>query len=171
MVWLDMKNIKTRRPTKKLDRKFTGPYRILRKIGSHAYRLDLPGDLKKIHNVFHVDRLKIHHEDVFKRKRELPPPVFIDGNAEYYIEKVLDSQPLKGGSNKIQYLVKWKDYGEEYNEWVPWQSMAGGIELIEKWEKTHPKKRKLRRELLEELRKMAEEQGEDRKEEEEQRDT
>lgn len=36
-VWLDMGNIRTRRPTKKLDHKWAGPYTILDKIGSHAY--------------------------------------------------------------------------------------------------------------------------------------
>lgn len=44
-VWLNMENVRTRRPMKKLDHKWTGPYSILSKVGSHAYRLDLPGDL------------------------------------------------------------------------------------------------------------------------------
>ncbi|GAW03787.1 retrotransposon nucleocapsid protein [Lentinula edodes] len=95
-VWLNMENVRTRRPMKKLDHKWTGPYSILSKIGSHAYRLDLPGDLHKIHNVFHVDRLKPHFHDKFKRQTSPPPPIFIKGETEHFVEDILDSKTQEG---------------------------------------------------------------------------
>src|ERR1700722_1202685 len=49
-VWLDLRNIKTNRPSKKLDARHA-KFTVLEKIGSHAYRLDTPPG---IHNVFHT---------------------------------------------------------------------------------------------------------------------
>ena len=159
-VWLDMGNIRTRRPTKKLDHKWTGPYTILDKIGLHAYQLELPGDLQRIHNVFHVDRLKPHHPDPFQRVVSPPPPIYIKGEPEYEVESIKDSHPTGEADRGIQYLIKWKGYDEE--SWIPWKGMAGSIDLIREWEKNHPRKRKLPLELLKELESLAVQDEEER---------
>ena len=41
----------------KLSPRFTGLYEVIEKVGPVAYRLALPPDLEKIHNVFHVSML------------------------------------------------------------------------------------------------------------------
>ena len=41
----------------KLSPMFIGPYEVIEKVGPVAYRLALPPDLEKIHNVFHVSML------------------------------------------------------------------------------------------------------------------
>ncbi|KAL4323312.1 hypothetical protein GQ457_11G027170 [Hibiscus cannabinus] len=42
----------------KLSPRFIGPYRILERIGSVAYRLEFPPQLSRIHNVFYVSMLR-----------------------------------------------------------------------------------------------------------------
>ena len=42
----------------KLNPRYIGPYEILERVGSAAYRLALPPELSKIHNVFNVSLLK-----------------------------------------------------------------------------------------------------------------
>ena len=42
----------------KLAPRFIGPYEIIEKVGTLAYRVDLPSGLSGIHNVFHVSHLR-----------------------------------------------------------------------------------------------------------------
>ena len=41
-VWLENKNIQSNRPSKKLDNKRYGPFRIIKDIGSGVFQLELP---------------------------------------------------------------------------------------------------------------------------------
>ena len=47
----------------KLSPRFIGPYEVIEKVGPVAYRLALPPDLEKIHNVFHVSMLRRYRSD------------------------------------------------------------------------------------------------------------
>ena len=47
----------------KLSPRFIGPYEILERIGHVAYRLALPPELTKLHNVFHVLMLRRYRSD------------------------------------------------------------------------------------------------------------
>ena len=47
----------------KLSPRFIGPYEVIEKVGSVAYKLALPPDLEKIHNVFHVSMLRRYRSD------------------------------------------------------------------------------------------------------------
>ncbi|KAA3461713.1 reverse transcriptase [Gossypium australe] len=46
-----------------LSLRFIGPYEIIKRIGPVAYRLALPSELEKIHNVFHVSMLRRYRSD------------------------------------------------------------------------------------------------------------
>ena len=52
MVWLEAMNITTDQPSKKLDEKRWGPFKVISKIGASLYKLDLPRTWKQVHNVF-----------------------------------------------------------------------------------------------------------------------
>lgn len=61
MVFLSSKNIVTIRPSRKLDSKRYGPFRITGLVGS-SYRLELPPTMK-VHNVFHPKLLSLAATD------------------------------------------------------------------------------------------------------------
>ena len=48
----------------KLSPRFIGPYEEIEKVGPVAYRLALPTELEKIHNVFHVSMLRRYRSDL-----------------------------------------------------------------------------------------------------------
>ncbi|KAH7475360.1 hypothetical protein FOMA001_g11755 [Fusarium oxysporum f. sp. matthiolae] len=55
MVYLSTKNIKTDRPSHKLDYKYLGPVKIKRKTGEDRYELDLPPEHQMPPNLSHFD--------------------------------------------------------------------------------------------------------------------
>nr|GFA35879.1 putative reverse transcriptase domain-containing protein [Tanacetum cinerariifolium] len=42
----------------KLNPRYVGPFRVIARVGSVAYKLDLPEELSRVHNTFHVSNLK-----------------------------------------------------------------------------------------------------------------
>ena len=47
----------------KLSPRFIEPYEVIEKVGPMAYRLALPPELEKIHNVFHFSMLRRYRSD------------------------------------------------------------------------------------------------------------
>ncbi|GJR86573.1 putative reverse transcriptase domain-containing protein [Tanacetum coccineum] len=42
----------------KLNPRYVGPFKVLEKVGSISYKLELPQELSRVHNTFHVSNLK-----------------------------------------------------------------------------------------------------------------
>ncbi|GJV91885.1 putative reverse transcriptase domain-containing protein [Tanacetum coccineum] len=47
----------------KLNPGYVGPFKVLEKVGSVAYKLELPEELSRVHNTFHVSNLKKCYAD------------------------------------------------------------------------------------------------------------
>ncbi|GKD25505.1 hypothetical protein Tco_1231719 [Tanacetum coccineum] len=47
----------------KLNPRYVGPFKVLEKVGFVAYKLELPEELSRVHNTFHVSNLKKCHAD------------------------------------------------------------------------------------------------------------
>ncbi|GJX91438.1 putative reverse transcriptase domain-containing protein, partial [Tanacetum coccineum] len=48
---------------RKLNPRYVGPFKVLEKVGSTAYKLELPQELSSVHNTFHVSKLKKCYSD------------------------------------------------------------------------------------------------------------
>ena len=89
----------------KLSPRFIGPYEILEQIGPVAYRLALPPELAKLHNVFHVSMLRRYRYDEL---HILPvQDVQVQANLSYDEEpKAILAREVKQLLNKQVPLVK-----------------------------------------------------------------
>ncbi len=103
---------------KKLMPKFCGPFKITEAINDVTFRLDLPKPIRDrgVHNAFHTKLLRPAHIDPDDtRTIPPPPPVLVDGNEEYEVEKILQHRKRRG---RRQYLVKWVGFPDTENSWV-----------------------------------------------------
>ena len=139
-VLLNAKNICTKRPTKKLSPKHYGPFKILEKIGSRSFRLEL--DKKwKIHNVFHVSLLEPYKtSDNFARTQNRSEPKEIEGENKYEVENIIKSevrenrQRVKGRiqvTKPLYYLVKWVGYPDDKCTWEAGKHLENASTIIE----------------------------------------
>lgn len=140
-VYIDTKNITTTRPTKKLDHKRIGPFKIIKKLSSHAYKLELPTSMK-IHPTFHISKLTprsvIGLEDIDNRVLPQPPPIIVDSNEEYEVDQILDSRIFR---NKLQYKVKWKGYEDPSEDtWEVKENLKNAILLTNQFHQDYPNK-------------------------------
>ncbi|CAN6720908.1 unnamed protein product [Malus baccata var. baccata] len=98
----------------KLSPRFIGPYMIIERVGEVAYRLELPQELSKLYDVFHVSMLQHYVSDP---SHVIPPqPLEINSDLTYDEEPValLDWKD-KELRNKTIWLVKvlWRNHSME----------------------------------------------------------
>ena len=102
----------------KLSPRFIGPYEVDERVGPVAYRLRLPPELAKIHDVFHVSMLRRYRSDPSHvmpvEEIELRP----DLSYEEEPMKVLDtsSKVLRGKTIELV-KVLWRHRGVEEATW------------------------------------------------------
>lgn len=98
-VYLLRRNIKTKRPSNKLDYLRLGPFKIEEKLGLVNYRLKLPESMQKLHTVFHISLLEPAPDNA-----ELATNVELeDTEDEYKVERILSDRWY---NNQQQLLVK-----------------------------------------------------------------
>jgi hypothetical protein len=126
-----------KQPSKKLQARFIGPYRIIEEVSPVAYRLELPPTMK-IHPVFHVSLLKQYHKPDKVPDREVPPappdPITIDEREEFEVEKILDRRTRY---RRVEYLVKWMGYPDHDASWEPAKNLNNAKEAIAEFERSN----------------------------------
>ena len=108
----------------KLSPRFIGPYEVIEKVGPMAYRLALPQNLEKIHNVFHVSMLWRYRSD--------PSHVVFSETIELKLDLTYEEEPaeilareVKELRNKKIPLVKvlWRNHKTEEATWESEETM------------------------------------------------
>jgi hypothetical protein len=108
----------------KLSPRYIGPYEITERVGPVAYRLRLPPELSRIHDVFHVSMLRKYVADPSHILQEQPISLKKDLTYEEEPVQLLDrrEQVLR---NKTISLVKvlWRSQQVEEATWEPEDQM------------------------------------------------
>ncbi|KAA3483244.1 ty3-gypsy retrotransposon protein [Gossypium australe] len=104
----------------KLSPRFIGPYRVLKRVGPVAYQLELPPELNRIHNVFHVSMLRRYRSDPSHIVPVEEIKVRPDLSFEEEVVQILD-RDVKVLRRKLVPLVKvlWRNHGSEEATWEP----------------------------------------------------
>ena len=98
----------------KLSPRFIGPYEILERVGPVAYRLKLPLELAKLHDVFYVSMLRRYRFDT----SHILPVQDIQGQEDFTFDeepKAILDREIRQLRNKQVLLVKvfWQHHGME----------------------------------------------------------
>ncbi|GJX05074.1 hypothetical protein Tco_0190990 [Tanacetum coccineum] len=93
----------------KLNPRYVGPFKVIERVGEVAYKLELPEELSRVHNTFHVSNLKKCHADE-------PLAVPLDGlhldEKLYFVEEPLEIvghevKRLKRSRIPLSTKVRW----------------------------------------------------------------
>ncbi|KAG8503263.1 hypothetical protein CXB51_001214 [Gossypium anomalum] len=108
----------------KLSPRFIEPYRVLKRVGLVAYQLELPPELDRIHDVFHVSMLRRYRFDPAHVVLVVEIEVQPDLKFEEKLVQILD-QAVKVLRRKSVPLVKvlWRNHGREEATWEPEEAM------------------------------------------------
>ena len=131
-VLLSTSNIKLKMPgARKLLPRWIGPFKVVKKVGKVAYKLELPETLK-IHDVFHISLLKSYKTS--GKVQPPPPPILEDDELSFVVERVLTHE-VRGSHTRPQkfYLIKWLGYGLEHNSWEQEKNLRSEV-LKEYWD-------------------------------------
>jgi hypothetical protein len=129
--------------SKKLHEQYVGPFKITAKVGQNAYRLDIPTHWR-IHPVFSIQQLEPapRGSDPFNRPQaEHLDTVFVEGddefNKSYELERIVKKRTTPTG--RVKYLIRWKGYGSEFDEWRSEKDLANAKDLIRDFEASEQK--------------------------------
>jgi len=108
----------------KLSPRYIGPYLITERVGSVAYRLELPSELSQVHDVFHVSMLRKYVAD--------PSHVLVSQPVSLREDLVYEEEPVQILDRKEQVLrnktiplvkVLWRNHNVEEATWEPEEQM------------------------------------------------
>lgn len=127
----------------KLSQQYAGPFKVLARIGNLAYRLDIPAHWR-VHPVFTIAQLEPcpnPDQDPFQRSVQprQPDSVFVEGDTDavksYEIDRIVSHRNTR--RRGIEYLVRWKEQGPEFDEWRNAPELGDAQEILEGYQREY----------------------------------
>ena len=105
----------------KLKDRFLGPFTIVEQVSPVSFRLQLPTSMRRVHPVFHVDRLEVYHTSDFAAPAppRRPPVQATDANT-FDADAILDVDFNRNKSG-LRFLVRWAAPWDDpsHDSWEP----------------------------------------------------
>ena len=91
----------------------------------------------QIHPTFHISKLRRFVPNTIPSRKTGPPPEpeIVNGQERYEVEAILDSRLRR---QKLEYLVKWKNFPRSENTWEPEENVDGADASIAEFYRLNP---------------------------------
>ena len=129
-IYLNAKNIRFIRSSKKLNYKYYDLYVIEKLVDKQTYKFKLSQNMSKMHNMFHVFLLKLFKRE--NRDDDELSSVELDEENQWEVRKVLNS---KIHYEKLYYYVTWLSYLDTDNQWLSVSELQNARELMKDFHK------------------------------------
>ena len=104
---------------------------MIKVIGHHAYKLELPRGIR-LHHVVHTTMLK-----PFKAREGDDNEVDDEENELFFeVDAILDSKRF---GRTVKYRVHWKGYDEADDTWQPIETLQGVVDIIKEFHRANPR--------------------------------
>ena len=124
---------------RKLLPRFEGPFEIIGKVSSTAYRLRLPASFQG-HPVINIAHLEPYYEN--KDSLIIHPKIAsqrqtFDDLVEFEVDRIIDSKMVRGrnGRRIRKYRVRWKGYDPKFDTWETQRNIKNAPEALKAYEK------------------------------------
>lgn len=102
----------------KLSPRYVGPFKVLQKKGASAYQLELPRQLSRIHDVFHISQLKKCLKESSEQLQDLNIDLLPDLSYEEHPLKILEVEVRHLWRRTIRFCkVQWKNHSVREATW------------------------------------------------------
>jgi hypothetical protein len=123
---------------RKLSQQYAKSFRILEKIESLVYRLNISQHWR-IHSVISITQLESALNSIMnlynKSRSNKSKSVYMKENTEnvksFEMKRLINKRNI---AREIEYLLRWKDYDSEWNEWRNLDELQNFLDLIEDYE-------------------------------------
>ena len=95
-------------------------------------------------SIAYLEPASTQADDPYNRIRpNYPGSVYVEGDTEtnksYELDAILSCRTIKDRKDqtKVQYMIRWKDYGSEWDEWRNESNLDNVRELVDNYKQLH----------------------------------
>jgi hypothetical protein len=99
-IFINAKNLRVRKPCKKLTNRYVRPFKVFKSINPNAYELKLPKIYKRLYRTFLISLLKPYSR---KKGEKLPKPIDLDKENRFQVKSIRKKRDSK---ENPQFLIK-----------------------------------------------------------------
>ena len=120
----------------KLRQRWIGPFEIMQKVNPNVYRLRMSNRYPGL-PIFNIQHLRKYDESPaeFGERQDLPDTrLKIFEQREYEVEKLVGHRRR---GRRMEYLVRWKDYGPLYDTWELQGALKNAPEVLDQYKRAN----------------------------------
>jgi len=111
LVFVLAKFIRTTQPSKKLLKKYLGPFKITSKLSNQFYQIKLPVYLHSIYSMFYIFQLElVIASSIPQCTNNSSPSIKVNRQMEFELSHILDSKFDCWRKEPLLYYIQWTGY-------------------------------------------------------------